>query len=65
MVAISESQAVQCYCCYRVPLFCRRRRNLTNVPRTVSEVESVMAGAAWPVGPDATAEPAAKKACVR
>lgn len=41
------------------------RHTMTNVPRTISEVESVMAGAAWPVRADAAAEPAAKKACVR
>ena len=41
------------------------RHNMTNVPRTVSEVQSVMAGAEWPVGGDAAADPAAKKPCVR
>lgn len=40
------------------------RHNFTNVPRTVEEVEAVMAGAEWPVGGavDGATEPAAKKA---
>jgi hypothetical protein len=47
-------------CCYAAYLC---RHNMTNVPRTIQEVESVMAGANWQVGADAAAEPPAKKIC--
>ena len=40
------------------------RHNMTNVPRTIEDVEAVMAGADWPVGAEPTS-PAAKKPCVR
>lgn len=41
-----------------------RRHNMTTVPRTVQEVESVMACADWQVGDDTATEPPAKTPCM-
>lgn len=67
LLLLKDLLLLPCHCCCH-HCCCRHhccRHNMTNVPRTVKEVEEVMAGAEWSVGSESNGAPRAKKPCVR